>query len=420
MRAGGEWKGRGRGRRPPNPRRGLWGEGEVAGFFAESGGKGVHGVTASAEGGGGVGGSGRKAAEDEEAVGGEFAGVFGGRVVAGREGERDGLDEAGEGFGLEAVEEGFFARGDEAADGDGAAAGPVEDGFDGRGVFFGGFPHGEAYVFEEGGGKEGGVAHGIPAAGEVENRMADVGEADETVGVTGLPEGTGRVEADVAADGGELAGVEGEFDVGVAIPAGNAGRRRERDGGRCPPNPLGRGGEGEVAAVEAGAGSGFGEEGGGFGAGEGGSGTGGPRAFPGGFGGIHEAVGSPEGAERGVGGVVHDEEGVYVVGHDDEIGDGDARERCVHRGQQGFDGFAAWEEGRAVAFINQTGQNLFPALQGEREEEELATGVVELHFHGGPVEGVFSGEYGRKDSWGMGWNQVGRGGRTLHEQGAKR
>lgn len=109
-----------------------------------------------------------------------------------------------------------------------------------------------------------------------------------------------------------------------------------------------------------------------------------------------------------------------MVGHDDEIGDGDARERCVHRGQQGFDGFAAWEEGRAVAFINQTGQNLFPALQGEREEEELATGVVELHFHGGPVEGVFSGEYGRKDSWGMGWNQVGRGGRTLHEQGAKR
>ena len=35
-----------------------------------------------------------------------------------------------------------------------------------------------------------------------------------------------------------------------------------------------------------------------------------------------------------------------------------------------------------MAFIDQTGQNLFPALQGEREEEELATGVVKLHFHG--------------------------------------
>ena len=64
-------------------------------------------------------------------------------------------------------------------------------------------------MVEKGRGKNGEVAHCIPATSGVEHWMADVGESDEAVGVARLPQRPRRIQADVAANGLELPGVEG-------------------------------------------------------------------------------------------------------------------------------------------------------------------------------------------------------------------
>ena len=54
---------------------------------AEGGGEAIHDVAASAQILAGIGRALRKAAQDQQAVGGEFAGIFGRRIVAWRQGE---------------------------------------------------------------------------------------------------------------------------------------------------------------------------------------------------------------------------------------------------------------------------------------------------------------------------------------------
>lgn len=54
-------------------------------------------------------------------------------------------------------------------------------------------------------GEQRGVSHAFPAAGRVERGVAQIGEAQEALGVAKFPEGARRVELDVAARGLELA-----------------------------------------------------------------------------------------------------------------------------------------------------------------------------------------------------------------------
>ena len=77
---------------------------------AEGGGEAIHDVAARAQILAGIGRALRTAAQDQQAVGGEFAGIFGRRIVARRQGEWHGLDEAGLRLGLEAAQKLLFAR----------------------------------------------------------------------------------------------------------------------------------------------------------------------------------------------------------------------------------------------------------------------------------------------------------------------
>ena len=241
---------------------------------AEGGGEAIHDVAASAQILAGIGRALRKAAQDQHAVGGEFAGIFGRRIVAWRQGEWHGLDEAGLWLGLEASQKLFFAGRDEAAYGHEAAHGALHDAIDFGGVFFGCFAHGEAHMVEEGRAKEREIAHGIPAPGGIKHRVADVGESDEAIGMARLPQRPRGIEADVAANGLELPRIEGKLDEAVAVPARplRGGWCRGRDGGLQPPNPCGGWAilplwqhgviaHGEVAEILAGEGYCFGEGG---------------------------------------------------------------------------------------------------------------------------------------------------------------
>ena len=104
---------------------------------AEGGGEAIHDVAASAQILAGIGRALRKAAQDQQAVGGEFAGIFGRRIVAWRQGEWHGLDEAGLWLGLEAAQKLLYAGRDEAAHGHEAAHGVLHDAID----FGGGHPY---------------------------------------------------------------------------------------------------------------------------------------------------------------------------------------------------------------------------------------------------------------------------------------
>ena len=65
--------------------------------------------------------------------------------------------------------------------------------------------------------------------------MADIGDAQKAIRMVVFPEGTRRVELNVAPNGLELARVEGKLDVGAAVEA-----ERRTDGGLRPPHPLRR------------------------------------------------------------------------------------------------------------------------------------------------------------------------------------
>ena len=207
---------------------------------AEGGGEAIHDVAASAQILAGIGRALRKAAQDQQAVGSEFAGIFGRRIIAWRQGEWHGLDEAGLWLGLEAAQKLLFAGRDEAAYGHEAAHGALHDAIDFGGVFFGCLAHGEAHMVEEGRGKEREIAHGIPAPGGIKHRMADVGESDEAIGMARLPQRPRGIEPDVAANGLELPRIEGKLDEAAAVPARPLrGASRGTDGGLQPPNPCG-------------------------------------------------------------------------------------------------------------------------------------------------------------------------------------
>ena len=77
---------------------------------------------------------------------------------------------------------------------------------------FGCFAHGEAHMVEEGRGKECKIAHGIPAPDGVEHRVSNVGESDEAIGMSRLPQRPRGIEPDVAANGLELPRIEGKLD----------------------------------------------------------------------------------------------------------------------------------------------------------------------------------------------------------------
>lgn len=71
-----------------------------------------------------------------------------------------------------------------------------------------------------------------------------------------------------------------------------------------------------------------------------------------------------------------------MLGHDHEVGNRDAGEGRVHGGEQGFDGFAMGQKGGALPFADEPGEDRRAVFERKGDEEELAPGMVELHFHG--------------------------------------
>lgn len=140
-----------------------------------------------------------EARENEQTVGGELARVFGRRVVARRQRTGHQFDEAGLGRCLEALQQRDFAGRDKAARHNPAMLGLFDDLGDGGLVFGERFLEGEAGVQQKGRAEQCQVAHGAPAAVGVENRVADVGETHEAVGVGALPKHASGVKFDVVA-----------------------------------------------------------------------------------------------------------------------------------------------------------------------------------------------------------------------------
>lgn len=90
----------------------------------------------------------------------------------------------------------------------------------------------QAGVYEKGRAEQGEITHRRPDVCGVEDRVADIGDAQKAIRMVVFPEGTRRVELDVAPNGLELARVEGKLDVGAAVEA-----ERRTDGGLRPPAP---------------------------------------------------------------------------------------------------------------------------------------------------------------------------------------
>lgn len=182
-----------------------------------------------------------KAAQDEKAIRGKFAGVFSRRIVTRRKRVRQHFNESRLWLFFKAPQHFFFARRDKAGNRDHAFFCFFDDAAYRFAVFFDGHFAREPYRKEEGRSEEREIADGVPCAIRRENRMANIGEPDEAVGVALFPERAGGVELDVAPECLKLARRKGEHKPEFGRP-----ERVGNGTGRCPePRSGGRSGFGE-------------------------------------------------------------------------------------------------------------------------------------------------------------------------------
>ena len=179
-----------------------------------------------------------KAAQDEKAISGKFAGVFSRRIVTRRKRVRQHFNESRLWLFFKAPQHFSFAGRDKAGNRDHAFSRFFDDAAYRFAVFFDGLFAREPYRKEEGRSEEREITDGVPCAIRRENRMANIGEPDEAVGVALFPERAGGVELDVAPECLKLARRKGKHKPEFRRPEGCAMRRGSA------PNPVA---EGEAA-----------------------------------------------------------------------------------------------------------------------------------------------------------------------------
>ena len=185
-----------------------------------------------------------KAAQDEKAIRGKFAGVFSRRIVTRRKRVRQHFNESRLWLFFKAPQHFSFAGRDKAGNRDHAFSRFFDDAAYRFAVFFDGLFAREPYRKEEGRSEEREITDGVPCAIRRENRMANIGEPDEAVGVALFPERAGGVELDVAPECLKLARRKGKHKPEFRRPEGCAMRRGSA------PNPVA---EGEAAFGKGGA-----------------------------------------------------------------------------------------------------------------------------------------------------------------------
>ena len=279
-----------------------------------------------------------KSAQNEKPVGGKFARIFSRRIVARRQGVGQHFDEARQRLCFEPAQ-GFLLSGrDKAGNRNHALLCLGDDFIYGFGVFFEGFLASEAHREKHGRGNEREIADGIPDATGRENRMADVGAAQEAIGIARFPKRAGGVELDVAPEGFELARREGEHEPEFLFPRRRGCRPEPRHGGidfgrGCCPSELA------------------------------------------------EFVDPPHDIKIGGFIVIHDQNQMHVIRHDDEIG---GRHGWVARmGSAPHLGncLASLRQRNRGIFIDAR-ENLSPIFGAESEKEEFHASLMEIHSHG--------------------------------------
>ena len=195
-----------------------------------------------------------KAAQDKKAIRGKFAGVFSRRIVTRRKRVRQHFNESRLWLFFKAPQHFSFAGRDKAGNWDHAFSRFFDDAAYRFAVFFDGLFAREPYRKEEGRSEEREITDGVPCAIRRENRMANIGEPDEAVGVTLFPERASGVELDVAPECLKLARRKGkhkpEFRRPEGVDNGTGLRPEPRSGGGggieegLRPEPRGGGGFG--------------------------------------------------------------------------------------------------------------------------------------------------------------------------------
>ena len=294
-----------------------------------------------------------KSTQNEKPVGGKFARIFSRRIVARRQGVGQHFDEARQRLCLEPAQGFLLAGRDEAGNRNHALLCLCNDFIYGFGVFFEGFLASEAHREKHGRGNEREIADGIPCAILRENRVANIGAAQEAIGIARLPKRAGGVELDVAPEGFELARREGEHEPEAVVPKRRGFRPEPRNGGidfgrGCRPEPW-RGG------IDFGRGCCPGE--------------------------LAEFVDPPHDIKIGGFIVIHDQNQMHVIRHDDEIG---GRHGWVARmGVAPHLGncLASLRQRNRGIFIDAR-ENLSPIFGAESEKEEFHASPMEIQFHG--------------------------------------
>ena len=310
-----------------------------------------------------------KSAQDEKPVGGKFARIFSRRIVARRQGVGQHFDEARQRLCFEPAQGFLLAGRDEARNRNHALLCLGDDFIYGFGVFFEGFLASEAHREKHGRGNEREIADGIPCAILRENRVANIGAAQEAIGIARLPKRAGGVELDVAPEGFELARREGEHEPEFLFPKRRGYRPEPRGSGI----DLGRGCRPEPRLCE-----------------------------------LAEFVDPPHDIKIGGFIVIHDQDQMHVIRHDDEIGGRYgwiARMRSApHLGNC----LASLRQRNRGIFIDAR-ENLSPIFGAESEKEEFHASPMEIHSHGS----IIAKKRGyRPEPW--------RGGASIRWQGSGR
>ena len=200
---------------------------------------------------------------------------------------------------------------------------------------------------EKGRGEQKRIAHGIPLARGVEDGMADVGEARETIGVAGLPERARWIELDIAADGLQLAGGKGKHEPEAALPMKRGHAPEKITSIRW----AGFGGARAPVVID-------------------------NLAPP------LEILDPPDHIEIGIDIIIYDEQKMDMIRHDDEIGCREGWIAAVGFPPYRPNRFTYRKQGDRGIGIDAR-KHLRPSFHAEGDEEKFAAEFLEVQFHGG-------------------------------------